>query len=620
MVEDAADKSGLVLEHYRLEALIDQGGMGAVYRGVDENLARPVAVKVMNEELAAHPDFQKRFQQEAQAAARLQHPSIVHIYDSGETEGSSYIVMELIPGLSLGDYMKQLAGRNQIIRLEETLTLTAQVAEALGYAHRKGVIHLDVKPDNILVKELDQEASADTPPLRAVLTDFGLAKLQEANPDIEDGERIGTLNYMSPEQLLEQAVDGRSDLYSLGVVLFQMATGQLPFLIKSPSDAVYKHVHQTPPIPHELFPGLPLSLGQVIWKALAKKPADRYQTGEEMARALRQVAANLADEDLKLDRSLDQASMASMVLTLDEDSNLADTSRWLGDEEARPPRYDTLRVNHEGEDPEWYGLHKKSYSIGRSEGNDIVLVGSNVSRWHARIEYINNSWHIVDSGSTNGTFLGKVLLVPEKAYPWRADQVVTIGPFELHLQVGAEAGEPRPQVSEKPVAPVDPQSEPRQALPLAPPTEVIVADLRPPELRGVGIARVLILNEGHRRSTITVAVGDPKGKLRVDAPSKQVTIDPGQKGIIDFYLEGKRPLIGRRQSYPYTMQISTSEREWDVLEAVMKVKPIFSIWLVLFLLLLIALVAAAIYGFFNELLPWTPQSLLDDILTYLQGL
>mgnify|MGYP001546501872 CR=1 FL=1 len=153
----------------------------------------------------------------------------MHIYDSSHEQESPYIVMELVPGLSLGTYINQLTDRNQVIRLDETLLLTTQVAEALGYAHRKGVLHQDIKPDNILVKESDQAERPDEPLLRAVVTDFGLAKLKRGDIVINEGEVVGTLDYMSPGQLLGQPVDGRSDIYSLGVVLFQLATGQLRY-------------------------------------------------------------------------------------------------------------------------------------------------------------------------------------------------------------------------------------------------------------------------------------------------------------------------------------------------------------------------------------------------------
>lgn len=616
-----ADLRDQTLEHYRLEDLIGQGGMGSVYRAVDLNLARPIAVKVMHEDLASQPDFQERFQAEAQAAARLEHPSIVRIYHYGHDQELQYIVMELIPGLSLGTYIKQLAASNQVIRLDETLLLTTQVAEALGYAHRKGVIHQDIKPDNILVKELDQAERPDEPPLRSVVTDFGLARLKRGDFVLSDGQVVGTLDYMSPEQLLGQPVDGRSDIYSLGVVLFQLATGQLPYQIETLADAVQSHVHEQPPDPHELHPDVPDSLGQVILKAMAKQSQDRYETGDEMALALRQVAEEVTNSDRIITGGLDQSSVASMVVALDQNPNLADTSRWIGDDQALPPSYDVLRVVREEEEPEWYGLQKRSFTLGRSEGNDIVLVGSNVSRWHARLEYINDSWHIIDAGSTNGTYLDKTMLEPEKAYPWRWGQVAHIGPFDLYLQAGTGSGEivlPETNKSFADDAYVDDLAPP--AVPVAPPAEIITADLRPIELKRRGICRVLLLNHGHATTTVTVAAGDPSGRLMVDAPTKQVTIGSDQKGVVDFYIEGRRPFIGRRQALPFTMHISTDKQEWDVLIGYVKVKPVFSIWLVLFLLLLIIALSLATNRFLNGELPWTPQSMFDAIIAYLQGL
>lgn len=615
----AADLRDQTLEHYRLEELIGQGGMGSVYRAVDLNLARPVAVKVMHEELASQPDFEERFQQEAQAAARLEHPSIVHIYHFGHDQGQQYIVMELIPGLSLGIYLKQLADSDQVIRLDETLLLSAQVAEALGYAHRKGVIHQDIKPDNILVKELDQVERPDEPPLRAVVTDFGLAKLKRGDFVLNEGDVLGTLDYMSPEQLLGQPVDGRSDIYSLGVVLFQLATGQLPFQIETLTDAIRSHVNEAPPVPDQIYPDVPASLSQVILKAMAKDPADRYQTGDEMAQALHQ-AAGLSDTNSAIPDNLDQSSVASMVVALDQNPNLADTSRWIGDDQAVPPLYDVLRVVQEGEEPEWYGLQKRSFTIGRSEGNDIVLVGSNVSRWHARLEYLNESWHIIDTASTNGTFLDKTKLIPEKAYPWRWGQIVHIGSFDLYLQPGTGAREivlPETDAAFVDGAYVDTLPPPN--VPIAPPAELITADLRPTELKRMGICRVLLLNSGHATTTVTVAAGDPSGHLMVDAPTKQVTIGSNQKGVVDFYLEGRRSFIGQRHDYPFTMHINTDKQDWDVLTGVVKVKPVISIWLILFILLLIIGLSVLTNKFLAGELPWTTQSLFDAIITYIQG-
>ncbi len=592
---------GQKIEHYQIEGIIGKGGMGTVYRAIDVNLARPVAVKIMHEQYAAEREFQQRFQQEAQAAARLVHPSIVSVYHFGREHGLLYLVMELIPGLSLGTYMKQLAARGQVIRLDETISLIAQVADALGYAHRKGVVHRDVKPDNIIVKQLNQAERPDEPPLRAVMTDFGLAKLMEGGVETKSGEFMGTLAYISPEQIMDTSLDGRSDIYSLGVVLFQLATGQLPFNVKTPSEALKKHMQQPPPAPHVLQPGLPSDLEQIILRALAKEPQERYQTCEDMAADLRQAAALLVgQEEIVLPVST-QSSVVSMVIELESNPNLANTARWLGEEQVQPPGYDRLLISREGEVPEIYSLYKRSFTIGRSQGNDIVLVGSKVSRWHARLEYSSAKWHIADSGSTNGTFLDEIKLPRDKAQVWSAGQVAHIGPFILRLETPSIVPRSMLKEYEHPAQPAEQSAPERQVPPVVVPSPVsprehLTADIRPRQLKGSGICRVLLLNKGDVRTTIMVSGTDPDSYIYFDAASKQLSLSPGQKGVVDFFLEAQqRPLIGRRQSLPFTIHISSSTREWERLEGDLLASPMISIWLLLlpfalFLALVITLI------------------------------
>lgn len=270
---------GQQLDHYRIDRLVGSGGMGSVYQAFDLNLARPVALKVMHAQYAAQPEFQRRFQQEAQAIARLSHPSIVNIYQFGRRQGYWYIVMEYIVGLSLGAYIKQLAQRRQVVALGETLDLIAQVAEALGYAHWQGVVHRDVKPDNILIQRLERPWHPDGLPLRAVVTDFGLAKLLQGGVDTQADIMLGTLPYMSPEQVTGDSLDGRSDLYALGVVLYQLATGKLPFDIKSPTDAVIKHLNENPPEPPQPSPRFPPDCGKYHHEGSGKKAGQSVPNG-----------------------------------------------------------------------------------------------------------------------------------------------------------------------------------------------------------------------------------------------------------------------------------------------------------------------------------------------------
>ena len=304
---------GQQIENYRIDDVIGEGGMGTIFRATDVNLMRPVAVKVMHGELAEDATFQGRFLQEARAAARLDHPSIVRIYHFGRESGLLYIVMELVDGLSLGAYLRQLTKLNQVVRLEETLSLVAQAADALGYAHRQGVIHRDVKPDNILVKRLDRPDRPGDPPLRAMVTDFGLARLMDMEQDTQAGMMMGTLPYMSPEQVLDRPIDGRSDIYSLGVVLYQLATGKLPLDIRSPERAMAAHQYEEVPAPRAVHAGVPVGVELIILRALSRRPENRYQTAEDLAAELRRTAASLGNQEARAFAEDSDSTVVSMV-------------------------------------------------------------------------------------------------------------------------------------------------------------------------------------------------------------------------------------------------------------------------------------------------------------------
>lgn len=248
--------------------------MADVFLAHDQLLDRPVAVKVLFPQFASEPAFVERFRREAQAAANLNHPSIVAVYDWGEHDNTYFIVMEYVEGRSLAE----------IIRAEGTLhpdraaEITTDVAAALGFAHRNGVVHRDVKGGNILV----------TPTGEVKVTDFGIARAFGSGDELtQTGSVMGTATYFSPEQAQGKTVDPRSDLYSLGVVLFEMVTGRPPFVGESPVAIAYKHVQEAPPRPSSLNPALPPQLEMVIARLLAKHPDDRYPSAEELRADLR---------------------------------------------------------------------------------------------------------------------------------------------------------------------------------------------------------------------------------------------------------------------------------------------------------------------------------------------
>jgi serine/threonine-protein kinase len=254
---------------YELTHLIARGGMAQVYRAMDRQLERPVALKVLFPELSVDRTFVERFRREAQAAANLSHPNIVPVFDWGEDDGSYFIVMEFVEGRPLSAVLRD----PQRMPPRQIATIGAGVAAALAFAHRHGVVHRDVKPGNILI----------TPDGDVKVTDFGIARAMNTEESLtQTGAVMGTAAYFSPEQAEGKGVDSRSDIYSLGVVLYEMSVGRPPFTGDSPVAVASKHVRDMPVLPREANPSVPPALEAVVMKAMAKNPDDRYGSAEEL--------------------------------------------------------------------------------------------------------------------------------------------------------------------------------------------------------------------------------------------------------------------------------------------------------------------------------------------------
>ncbi|HJQ20009.1 MAG TPA: serine/threonine-protein kinase [Gemmatimonadaceae bacterium] len=256
---------------YRVLRRLGGGGMASVYLAEHAHLERPVVLKVLHGHLAKDPEMLERFRREARAASQLVHPNVVPILDAGEAEGVLYTVMPYMPGGSFADRIAQ--GAQPPV---EVASVVAQAATALDYAHRRGVVHRDVKPDNIL---FDEDG-------HALMTDFGIAEARFHGRLTASGRAMGTPHYMSPEQAMGKLVDGRADVYSLGIVMYEGLVSFPPFDGPDAFAVGYKQVHEAPVSPTQVSSEVPGALADIVMRCLAKPPAERYATGNDLADAL----------------------------------------------------------------------------------------------------------------------------------------------------------------------------------------------------------------------------------------------------------------------------------------------------------------------------------------------
>jgi eukaryotic-like serine/threonine-protein kinase len=442
---------GRSLGQFRIVEQIGAGGMATVFKAYQPNLDRYVAIKVLPAYHARDPVFVKRFVQEARAVARLVHPNILQIHDFGEQDDVTYIVMEYVEGGTLKDRLKRP------IAIPEAVDYMIQAAEGLNCAHSHGIVHRDVKPANMLLRKDGY----------LLLADFGIAKILEGTTNLTRvGTGIGTPQYMSPEQGTGQAVDRRSDIYSLGIVLFHCLAGRVPFTAENSLSITVKHLNDPLPVEMLRAAGVPASLEQVVVKMAAKAPQDRYQTTDELSSALTgALAASHLSMPQRWRPSMSSAlprvesqgsggarpaavsnggqasppgqsapiqppvvsSQQQQIVTLpcfrcgasNPSTRLYCTACGdeLSDRRAVHDRYvgpngrpvlARLTIQNGPMGGHSYRFHQVVTTIGRTNGNDLIIQGRTVSRRHARLFFDNGRWYLEDVQSANGTLVNNV--------------------------------------------------------------------------------------------------------------------------------------------------------------------------------------------------------------------
>lgn len=398
--------SGQTIRGYQLAEEIGHGGMAVVYRAYQPQLERWVAIKILRPAEAGDKGFLARFRREARAIAALRHPNVLTIYDYGEEGGIAYIVMEYVAG---GTLKARLT--HQPLEWPEAATLIIPVGRALAYAHSQGVVHRDVKPANILL------ARPDWP----LLADFGLVKLMGHQRSItRPGESIGTPAYFSPEQAAGEDVDYRSDIYGLGILLYELLTGHVPFEADSPIEMLFRRLREPPLSPRRLNPRISPQLEAVIMRALARDPRARQPTMEA-----------LVDDLLRVPGAVGQTPTPSQLTAV-----VGVTTRLDARSPPAGPRLIVAGTNAALPLPQ-----KNEALIGRADplvaplpDIDLGLHGGSVagvSRCHARLIRCPEGWLLEDLHSTNGTFLNDLPILPGEPVRIRSGDVIRCGKLIL---------------------------------------------------------------------------------------------------------------------------------------------------------------------------------------------
>ena len=545
---------GKTLDRYKIISLLGEGGMGAVYKARDLTLQRDVAIKIMHSQFARQKNFQERFLQEARTAAHLDHPGIVQVYDFSSAQSLLYIVMEFIPGANLRKLLKDLKKRDKWIILHEAVQLIQQISLALDYAHRQGVLHRDIKPGNVM---LEPEASGDLP-YRPVLTDLGLAKLAEGGIVTQSGSFMGTPAYMSPEQAMGETTDGRSDVYSLGILLYEMAVGRLPFPARTITEAIRFHTKEPPPTPRSIRPDLSVELEKIILKTIEKIPGNRFANAKALADALGELsldATEIALATAVLDGEVSLMTQYQQSVVEDRGPSI------LAEFPESPGSLGQDRIQIMKKDKTTLSVAFKSggMTIGRDDDNDIVIDDTQASRNHARIEFDGSNYRVADLDSTNGTYLANAKLLPGVSEIWMPDAALRIGSCFLRLnRAHSAASSGASTATFDPSMVLSSAGEGRVGIFIETANLVV-------EPGSSLVTTIVLLNQGMVVDHFRVSVeGIPANWI----PSHPTPIQlmPGQQQDIKLNIHPPRTHQSQSGRYPITIRVSSQDNPSEIAE------------------------------------------------------
>ncbi|MGB3717901.1 MAG: FHA domain-containing serine/threonine-protein kinase [Candidatus Promineifilaceae bacterium] len=437
MAKDTTDEFiGQVINNFEIQDLIGKGGMGIVYRAYHPDLELYAAVKIMRPKLAKQPGFYERFLQEARTAARLGHPNIVDVINFGTFHDSYYLMMDYIEGPSLRQLVKE---NKQGIPLWDAVQISWQIADVLVYAHAADVLHRDLKPDNILLTH----SVRPNRPYRVIVTDFGLVKLGQGSIlETQKGISVGTPAYMSPEQCAGEEVDGRTDIYALGVLLYETVTGRRPYPIRNLFDAAKYHGLGETPTPTAHKSDTPRELDELIQSMLVPQISQRMASAAEAIDALQELLVLLGQDGEEPNRELQRRIVGTVpkeeVKTGTKD---AITTPPLRTKEESDERYFLQVAFMDSWEETVYPISNKPIIVGRLPDSSIVLDRPGqrfVSRRHCEIIFKDGRVLVRDLGSANGTFLDGRQLDANAFYEWLVGTEVQLGPFTLALRSDRE--------------------------------------------------------------------------------------------------------------------------------------------------------------------------------------